>query len=551
MFGSLLINTLFLTLFPMFAHSFDNDAKDNVVVYWGQNSQGSQESLAYYCQNSSADIYLLSFLNVYPTLGLNFANACSDTFSNGLLHCSQIAEDIKTCQSLGKKVLLSLGGAAGSYGFSDDTEAETFAQTLWDTFGEGSANERPFDDAIVDGFDFDIENNSSTGYAALVNKLRTLFKSSSKSYYISAAPQCPYPDASVGDLLANVDVDFAFIQFYNNYCNVEATFNWDTWVTYAESVSPNSNIKLYLGLPASSTAASTGYISDMDVLASVISSISTSPNFGGISLWDASQGFANKIEGTNYIEEMKILLNANASNTTSTSVASSTSTTATSTTATSTTVASSSIVKATTSSSVASSTKVTEVSSSSQTSQFTLASSSSFVTIATSSSHGHSAQSSAAPTIIETIITQSESRITTTLYPASSSIAVLSSAEQNNVVPSTAPVIGSTTSTAATTTQQLSSTSTSAAATSTVAATTDVHVQAQALNAQYAAGQLNGSANPVEGDRACSADGKYAVFDHNDWVYFECAAGTSCYAYDWNNEVFTGCNFSQSKADYQ
>src|SRR5438477_3751667 len=68
--------------------------------------------------------------------------------------------DIKTCQAAGKKILLSLGGAAGSYGFTSDTQAQTFADTLWNLFGGGTSSTRPFDDAIVDGFDRSEEHTS-------------------------------------------------------------------------------------------------------------------------------------------------------------------------------------------------------------------------------------------------------------------------------------------------------------------------------------------------------------------------------------------------------
>ena len=293
--------------------TFDMDAKDNVAVYWGQNSNTTQDSLATYCQNSDANIFLLSFLFEFPELGLNFANSCSESFENGLLNCSQISQDIQTCQSLGKKVFLSLGGAAGSYGFSNDTEAELFAQTLWDTFAEGTdVKERPFGNSVIDGFDFNIENNNKIGYAALVSKLRSLFTVGSKDYYISAAPQCPYPDSSVGDLLQNSDVDFAFIQFYNNKCGVEEEFNWDNWVNYANNISPNSDIKLYMGLPASEHAANSGYVSNFTLLGEVISKICQSPNFGGISLWDASQAFANVKDGKHYIAQIKESLEENA-----------------------------------------------------------------------------------------------------------------------------------------------------------------------------------------------------------------------------------------------
>lgn len=72
--------------------------------------------------------------------------------------------DIKTCQSKGVKIILSLGGAAGSYGFTSDAQGQTFAQTIWDMFGGGSSTYRPFGDSVIDGVDLDIEGGPSTGY---------------------------------------------------------------------------------------------------------------------------------------------------------------------------------------------------------------------------------------------------------------------------------------------------------------------------------------------------------------------------------------------------
>ncbi|KAK6460220.1 chitinase, partial [Scheffersomyces coipomensis] len=273
--------------------SFDIQSNTNVVAYWGQGS--GQGTLASYCTTNEVDIIVLSFLNGFPTLELNFGNQCSDTFSDGLLHCSQIGQDIQTCQQAGVKVLLSLGGAVGTYGFSSDSQAQDFASVLWNKFGAGTSDsERPFDSAVVDGFDFDIENDNQTGYVALVNQLRTFFGTdTSKTYYISAAPQCPYPDQSVGDLLSQADVDFAFIQFYNNYCSLSGgQFNWNTWENFALTVSPNKDIKLFVGLPGSVSSAGSGYV-DISTVSSTISTIISDPAFGGISIWDVSTASSN------------------------------------------------------------------------------------------------------------------------------------------------------------------------------------------------------------------------------------------------------------------
>lgn len=404
----LLFNSFISFLILLIQHvlSFNIDSRNNIAVYWGQNSEGNQQRLSEYCQSSDANIFILSFLNIFPDpMELNFANACSDTFSNNpnLLHCTEIASDIETCQSLGRKILLSLGGSSGSYGFTTDEEAESFAQTLWNTFGEGSDStsvDRPFDSALIDGFDFDIENNNPIGYSALVNKLRELFKEGSKPYYISAAPQCPYPDASVGELLTNSEVDFAFIQFYNNYCSVDKQFNWNEWENYATTLSPNPNIKLFLGLPGSPTAASSGFISSLNLLKETIDSIKGSANFGGVSIWDASQAFTYEIDGKNYIENIETLLNGEFSSSISSFSSSGSSSSAFS------TASSPTISFLASSFSLTSSSSTPSTASSSTISSF--ASSSSFTSSSTTSSPAFSSTSSFA---ISSISTSSSSEV--------------------------------------------------------------------------------------------------------------------------------------------
>lgn len=542
--ASILKAVLLIQICLSLALSFDIDSKSNVALYWGQNSQGSQGSLASYCESTDAEIYLLSFMNGFPELGLNFANACEETFPNGLLHCSQIANDIKTCQSLGKKVFLSMGGASGSYGFTSDDEATEFAQTLWNTFGEGDSKgtDRPFDDAIVDGFDFDIENNNSQGYAVLVNRLRSLFENRSKKYYISAAPQCPYPDASVGDLLINAEVDFAFIQFYNNYCNANGNnFNWDIWTRFAEGVSPNSNIKLYLGLPGSASGAGSGYISDLGTLKSIIETISNSPNFGGISLWDASQAVSNVIDGQNYVQHIKEILKSSI-NTPSTTT----------------------VIPVITSSSSTSSEQATI---SSTLAAFSTDSSESVITAPSASaplpsstqkpihSHTHSTTllepTSTQTTFKSQVLPSSAShsnRITTTLKPATT-LSKTSATENSSVhIDTPLPPQPCTT----TTSKDITKTTTVSASSPTASddSSNSAHAMAIHLNAQYAAGQLNGKDFCTEGEIACSGNGGYAVCNFGSWVFMQCAAGTTCYAFDSLGVVYTQCNFSTLKPNF-
>lgn len=62
----------------------------------------------------------------------------------------------------------------------------------------------------------------------------------------------------------------------------------DTW---AKTVSPNKNVKIYIGAPASSTAAGSGYV-DASTLSSIVQQTrSQYSSFGGVMLWDASQAY--------------------------------------------------------------------------------------------------------------------------------------------------------------------------------------------------------------------------------------------------------------------
>ena len=234
--------------------------------------------------------------------------------------------DIATCQAAGKVILLSLGGATGTYGFSSASEASTFATTLWDTFGGGSSSSRPFGSSIVDGFDLDIENNEPMYYDTLVTSLRTLYsQDASKSYYITGAPQCPYPDASLGTALSNAPFDMVFVQFYNNPCGVStpSSFNFGTWDSWAKS-SPNPNVKVFIGVPAAPSAANAGFYITPDALDSIVASVKgTYSSLGGIMMWDASQSSANIVNGNTYAQNAKAALGGASSSSGGTASASS------------------------------------------------------------------------------------------------------------------------------------------------------------------------------------------------------------------------------------
>lgn len=301
--------------------SFNYDSRQNLAVYWGQNTLNSvsggsksEQNLTDYCSTTDVNIVLLSFLNKFPgTNDIPTLIMHGEEYSNTYQHeLSGIANDISYCQSQGKIVLLSLGGQGGDYGFNSDLEAQQFADQLWNLFGEGQLTSglvRPFGDVKIDGFDLDIESNSSVGMEALGTALKSKFDSGSKKYYLSAAPQCPYPEQALGGVLNGTHLDFAFIQFYNNALNCDANtdrFNWNTWAQWAEGVSVNKEIKLFMGIPGSLSSAVSGYFDNSSDLKNKVELASGNSTFGGVMIWDASTAEANtNINSELYIKVVK------------------------------------------------------------------------------------------------------------------------------------------------------------------------------------------------------------------------------------------------------
>ncbi|KAE8392657.1 glycoside hydrolase superfamily [Aspergillus alliaceus] len=315
---------------------FDLSSTSNVAVYWDER----------------IDAIILAFLMTINGPGgapeFDFANAkdnCTTFEGTNLLKCPQIGADIETCQKKGKTIILSIGGATYSEGgFQSESAAKAGADLIWETFGppitkgsflntsypnatsryhtgrfnrvnrfnstgihgaraNSTAIRRPFGDATVDGFDFDFEANVKY-MAPFANRLRELSDADKlKKYYLTAAPQCPYPDAADKDILNGpVSIDAVFVQFYNNWCGVnsfsagqksQSSFNFEQWDEWAKTVSKNKKAKVLLGVPANTAAASTGYIPASE-LAPVIEYSKSFESFGGVMMWDVTQAYGNK-----------------------------------------------------------------------------------------------------------------------------------------------------------------------------------------------------------------------------------------------------------------
>lgn len=359
---------LFLCLVTRTIAVFDMSSNQNLAVYWGQDSYGAvnpsdtahlQQTISYYCNDNVINTFPVAFLDEFYSTGnlpsINLANTCNTADDpvfpgTNLPNCSFLASSIETCQAAGKIVTMSLGGATGSNGFANDSQAAAYAQTIWDLFLGGSSSTRPFGSAVLDGIDMDIEGGSQTGFVSFLSALRTLMNGGSKPYYITAAPQCPYPDAYIGTTLNQFGFDAVYVQFYNNYCgltnyNNPNAWNFGTWDNWAKTVSPNPNVKVYIGAPASSSAAGSGYVTPSTITTIIQQTMAQYSSFGGVMLWDASQAYANSRYD---ISVKNALLGGTYSPTTTTTTSpTTTTTTTTSTTTTTTTTATTTTTKST------------------------------------------------------------------------------------------------------------------------------------------------------------------------------------------------------------
>lgn len=163
---------------------FDPMSSSNVAVYYGQTDQTANVPLSAVCSDPDVDIIILAFMNRLSTgpagyPGLNMGVNCWAATSaqvnagaTGLIDCVSdgFADEVKSCQNIGKKMLLSIGGAVGysETTIDSDGDAARIADNIWNIFGEGGLNDdsvlaiRPFGDFVFDGFDIGKQHHAST-----------------------------------------------------------------------------------------------------------------------------------------------------------------------------------------------------------------------------------------------------------------------------------------------------------------------------------------------------------------------------------------------------
>ncbi|KAJ8442070.1 hypothetical protein Cgig2_007908 [Carnegiea gigantea] len=268
-----------------------------IATYWGQNT--NEGTLAAACATGNYQYINIGFLNVFGngrTPQVNLAGHCNPQTPGS---CRSVGNDITGCQQRGIKVLLSLGGAVGSYSLSSAADARQVADYLWNNFLGGSSGSRPFGTAVLDGIDFDIEAGNGQFWDVLARALQAR-STPQRKVYLSAAPQCPFPDAHLSTAINTGVFDYVWVQFYNNppcqYANSNANnllSSWNRWT------SVNAR-QIFLGIPAAPAAAGSGYIPPDALKTQVLPRIKTSPKYGGVMLWSRfyDKGYSTSIKGS-------------------------------------------------------------------------------------------------------------------------------------------------------------------------------------------------------------------------------------------------------------
>ncbi|CAH2049289.1 unnamed protein product [Thlaspi arvense] len=164
--------------------------------------------------------------------------------------------------------------------------------------GKGMAGKQ----TIQMGIDFDIELGSTHYYDDMARYLAA-YSRPGRKVYLTAAPQCPFPDQHLGVALNTGLFDYVWVQFYNNPPCQYASGNlnnlvnsWNRWTT-----SVNAG-KIFLGLPAAPQAAGSGFIPTNVLVSNILPVIKKSPKYGGVMFWskywDEQTGYTTAIKSS-------------------------------------------------------------------------------------------------------------------------------------------------------------------------------------------------------------------------------------------------------------
>ncbi|MEV0178109.1 glycoside hydrolase family 18 protein [Streptomyces sp. NPDC050625] len=233
--------------------------KHAVTGYW-QNFNNGAKVQKISDVPSSYDIIAVAFADATSTPGAVTFNL--DSAGLGGYTVDQFKADIKAKQAAGKKVIVSVGGQNGTVSVSDPTSAANFANSVYSlmqTYG-------------FDGVDIDLENGLNTTY--MTQALRALSAKAGSSLILTMAPQTidmqstsnSYFQTALNlkDILTVVNM-----QYYNSGSMLgcdgkvysQGSVDFLTALACIQLEGGLSPSQVGLGLPASTSAAGSGYVS--------------------------------------------------------------------------------------------------------------------------------------------------------------------------------------------------------------------------------------------------------------------------------------------------
>ncbi|RPF35925.1 chitinase [Streptomyces sp. TLI_185] len=233
--------------------------KHAVTGYW-QNFNNGATVQKISDVSSQYDIIAVAFADATTTPGAVTFNL--DSAGLGGYTVDQFKADIKAKQAAGKKVVVSVGGQNGTVSVSDSTSAANFANSVYSlmqTYG-------------FDGVDIDLENGLNATYMS--QALRSLSSKAGSSLVITMAPQTIDMQSTsnayfqtalnVKDILTVVNM-----QYYNSGSMLgcdgkvysQGSVDFLTALACIQLEGGLAPSQVGLGLPASTSAAGSGYVS--------------------------------------------------------------------------------------------------------------------------------------------------------------------------------------------------------------------------------------------------------------------------------------------------
>ncbi|GHO70569.1 chitinase [Ktedonobacter sp. SOSP1-52] len=266
--------------------------------------------------NANYDLIAVAFANAdtSKTGGVTFSIDSGLSSALGGYSDAQFTSDIATLHSRGKKVILSVGGQNGTVTVNDATSATNFTNSVYSLIQQYG----------FDGVDIDFENGLNATYMA--SSLRQLSTKVGSSLIITLAPQTIDMQSTSGtyfQLALNIKDILTVVntQYYNSGSmlgcdgNVysQGSVNFLTALACIQLQGGLRADQVGFGLPASSSAAGSGYVSPSVVNAALdclaygtncgsFKPATTYPSIRGAMTWSISWDASNSYNFANTVK---------------------------------------------------------------------------------------------------------------------------------------------------------------------------------------------------------------------------------------------------------